>query len=125
MSPSIKVTGNTSGAALWNAHEHKVADLVGLRVDNRSAQDVKVDFLDAFTTDASKTNAAGATQAAEDLGSTTVASGRIRLQLTVPTLESISLGKPDLEEVTFLGKGYARGDLTSDAVVIVASYKLR
>lgn len=125
MSPTVKVTANTSGVAIFNLNEHKTAELLGLRVDNRAAQDVKIDLLDCFTTDASKLNATGATQAAEDLGSTAVASGRIRLQLTVPTLESISLGKPDLEEVTFLGKGYVRGDLTTSDAVIVASYKLR
>jgi hypothetical protein len=122
--PTVKATANTSGALLFNAHEHKVAELVGLRVDNRASQDEKIDLLDCFTTDASKTNATGATQAAEDF-ETYVASGKIRFQLTVPTLEAISLGPSELEEVTFLGKSYVRGSYTTSDCVVVASYKLR
>jgi hypothetical protein len=122
--PTVKQICNTSGLALWSAHEHKVAELVGLRVDNRSAQDEKIELLDCFTTDSSKTNSTGATQAAEDF-ETYVASGKIRFQLTVPTLEAVSLGPSELKEVTFLGKSYVRGSYTTSDCVVVASYKLR
>lgn len=123
--PAIKVTANTSGAALWNAHEHKIGILEGLKIDNPTIYDEKIDLLDAFTTDASKLNSTGATVAAEDLGSTVLASGRVRLQMTVPLGESLSLGKEDLQEVTFLGKAYARGSTTTSDCVVIAQYKLR
>lgn len=125
--PSIKsVSGaHTSGVLLFNAHEHKVADLVGLRIDNSSINNEKIELLDGFTTDAGKLNATGATQAAEDLGTTTVASGLIRLQMTVPAGEFQSLGKEDLREVVFLGAGYVRGSVNTSDCVVVASYKLR
>lgn len=122
--PTVKVTANTSGVALFNPHEHKKASLVGLRINNKAPQDVLVDLLDCFTTDASKTNAAGATQAAEDF-ETYVASGKVRLAVTVPMGEAVSMGPSELEEVTFLGKAYARGDLTTSDCIVVASYKLR
>ena len=122
--PSIKQTANTSGLALWNAHEHKRGILEGLKVDNPSAYDEKIELLDCFSTDASKTTAAGAAQAAEDFASE-VASGKVRLQMTVPTGEFVSLGKEDLEEMTFLGKAYVRGDTTTSDCVVVAHYSLK
>jgi len=121
--PAIKVTANTSGLALWNAHEHKRGVLLGLRVDNPSINDEKIELIDGFKTDASKTNAAGAAQAIEDF-LTDVASGKIRLQMTVPAGDFVSLGKDDLREVTFLGKSYVRGDTTTSDCVVTAMYEL-
>ena len=122
--PSIKTTANTSGLALWNENAHRKAELIGIKIDNQSAYNEKIELLDCFTTDASKTNAAGATQAAEDF-STYVASGKIRLQIPVPSGEFLGLGKEDLEEVTFLGKAYVRGDTTTSDCVVTATYRLK
>lgn len=124
MSPAIKVTANTSGVALWNENEHKKGELQGLKVDNQSANPLKLDLLDCFTTDASKANSTGAVQAAEDF-QTAVASGKIKFQMTVPAGDFVSLGKEDLREVSFLGKAYARGDATTSDAVVIATYKLK
>jgi hypothetical protein len=122
--PAIKTTANTSGAALWNQNTHKKGSLLGLKVDNQSANPMKLDLLDCFTTTASKANSNSATQAAEDF-QTAVASGKVRFQMTVPTGDFVSLGKEDLREVTFLGKAYVRGDATTSDCVVVATYKLK
>ena len=122
--PSIKASANTSGAVLWNAHEHKKGILEGLKVDNQSIYNEKIDLLDCFSTDSGKTNAAGAAQASEDF-ETAVASGKVRLQVTVPAGEFMSFGKEDVKECTFLGKAYVRGDTTTSDCVIVAQYHLK
>jgi len=117
----------TSGypGLLWNAHEHKKAELLGLTVDNQSLADQKVQLFDGFDTDASKTGAAGATQAAEYLKLSGVTSGLIRLQFTVPTGESVKLGEEDCKGIEFLGRGTAVAtSLTSDCVII-AQYRLK
>jgi hypothetical protein len=122
--PSIKQTANTSGALLWNEQSRKKGYLEGLKIDNRSPSDEKIELLDCFTTDASITNATGATQAAEDF-STYVGSGKVRFQTTVPAGGAISLGKEDLKEVNFLGAAYVRGDLTTSDCVVICQYALR
>ena len=124
--PSIKQQANTSGLALWTPTSGAALKgyLKGLKIDNPSIYDEKIELLDCFTTDPSKSNAAGATQAAEDFYAI-VASGKVRFQMTVPAGESVSLGKEDLEEVTFLGKAYVRGSVTTSDAVIIASYQLR
>lgn len=117
----------TSGYAglLWNAHEHKKAELLGLTVDNRSAEEQAVKIYDGFDVNASKTGAADAAQAAEYLMLSGVGSGLIRLQLTVPAGETQKLGKEDCEGIEFLGRATAvASTLTSDCVII-AQYKLR
>lgn len=116
----------TSGYAglLWNAHEHKKVELLGLTVDNQSTAEQRVKLYDGFNTDASKT-AAGVTQAAEYLMLSGVGSGLIRLQVTVPAGETAKLGKEDLAGIEFLGRGTAvASTLTSDAVII-AQYRLK
>lgn len=125
MTPAIKVTANTSGALLWGITSGSALKsiLQGLKIDNKSPNDLTVDLLDCFTTDSSKTNAAGAAQGAEDFA-TIVASGKVRFQATIPPGEFQSFGKEDLVEVTFLGKAYARTNSTTSDAVIVASYKL-
>jgi len=122
--PSTKsVSGaHTSGVSLWNAHEHKKSILDGLKIDNQSIYDEKIEVIDCFATDAAKTAAAGATQAAEDFR--TVTSGKVRFQMTVPTGEFQSLGPDDLKEETFLGTVYVRGSTNSPDCVVVASYRL-
>lgn len=122
--PSIEQTAYTSGKALWNMHEHKKGILDGLKIDNKSIYDEKISLYDGFTTDSSKTNAAGAAQASEDLGTSHVLSGKVRLQVTVPSGEFISFGKEDLQEITFLGKAWVMGDTTSSDCIVVAQYHL-
>ena len=122
--PAIQVSANTSGSALWNQQLHKRGELVGLKVNNRHTQDVTIDLLDCFTTNASTVAASAAAQAVEDFN-TIVGSGRPRGKITVPVGELVSLGKADLEETTFLGKAYARADILTANCVIVATYKLK
>jgi len=117
----------TSGypGLLWNYHEHKKAELLGLTVDNQSIAEQTVKLYDGFDTDASKTGAAGATQAAEYLKLSGVTSGLIRLQLTVPAGETQKLGDEDCKGIEFLGRGTAvASTLTSDCVII-AQYRLK
>lgn len=123
----VQAYPSTSGypGLLFNAHEHKGAELLGLTVDNQSTYNQTVKLHDGFNTDASKTGAAGATQAAEYLKLSGVGSGLIRLQLTVPAGESVKLGKEDCEGIEFLGRATAvASTLTSDCVII-AQYKLK
>lgn len=121
--PAIRATANTSGAALWTptSGSHWKAKLDGLKIDNQSPNAEKIELLDCFTTDPSKTNAAGATQNAEDFN-TIVASGKIRLQVTVPPAEFVSLGEEDLKGHDFFGTVYVRGDTVSSDCVVVAQY---
>ena len=125
--PTKQVTAYpyTSGypGLLFNEHVHKKVELLGLTVDNQSAADQKVQLYDGFDTVASKTGAAGATQAAEYLKLSGVTSGLIRLQLTVPAGETQKLGKEDCKGIEFLGRGTAVAtSLTSDCVII-AQYR--
>ena len=127
--PTKQVTAYpyTSGypGLLWNYHEHKKAELLGLTVDNQSIAEQTVKLYDGFDTDASKTGAAGATQAAEYLKLSGVTSGLIRLQLTVPAGETQKLGDEDCKGIEFLGRGTAvASTLTSDCVII-AQYRLK
>jgi hypothetical protein len=122
--PSVKQTVSTSGLVLWNAHEHKVAELVGLRIDNAVSGDIRIDLLDCFSTDASKANATGAAQASEDF-ETYVASGKVRWSRTLVSGVQVSEGPSELKEVSFLGKAYVRGSLTTSDAIVVASYKLK
>lgn len=124
--PSIKATLDTSGAVLFTITSGAGLKgiLKGLKIDNQSAYDEKIELLDCFTTDASKGVAAGAVQAAEDFLNI-VASGKVRFQMTVPSLEFQSLGKEDLKEVSFFGKAYLRGSTTTSDCVVVAQYSLK
>lgn len=122
--PAIKQTMNTSGLALWNAHEHKKGELLGLTIDNQHTAEEQVKLYDCFTTDAS-TAQAGTTQAAENLGTTHPLSGKVRLQLTVPTGESVSLGQEDLKGTEFLGAGYVVGSVETSDCIVIARYQLK
>lgn len=124
--PAIKATLDTSGAVLFTITSGAglKGKLDGLKIDNQSAYDEKIELLDCFTTDASKGVAAGAAQGAEDfLG--IVASGKVRLQMTVPSLEFQSLGPDDLKGIGFLGKAYVRGNTTTSDCVVVCQYSLK
>jgi len=116
----------TSGYAglLWNAHEHKKAELLGLTVDNKYTAEQTIKLYDGFDTDAS-TVQDGTAQAAEYLMLSGVGSGLIRLQLTVPAGESVKLGKEDCEGIEFLGRGTAVASALSSDCVIIVQYKLR
>lgn len=124
--PTVQVQAYTSGYAglLWNANKHKKGELLGLTIDNKHSVPETIQLFDGFTTDASKIGSTGATQAAEDLGTTNVLSGKIRLQITVPAGETQKLGKEDLVETTFLGKATAIASAESSDVIIIAQYKL-
>lgn len=123
----VQAYPSTSGfaGALWNAHEHKRAELLGLTIDNQSPDDQTVKLMDGFATDASETGAADAAKAAEYLGVSNVISGFTRLQITVPATESVKLGEKDCKGIEFLGRGTAiASTLTSDCVII-AQYRLK
>ena len=124
--PAITVTANTSGAQAWALTSGSAfkGHLEGLKIDNRSVNAEKIEGLDCFTTDASKTNAAGAAQAAEDFQSI-VGSGKVRFQVTVPANEFVSLGKEDLKEINFLGTAYIRGSVTTSDCVVTVQYSIK
>ncbi|GAJ03297.1 unnamed protein product, partial [marine sediment metagenome] len=62
---------------------------------------------------------------AEPLGSINVASGLIRLELTVPAGETQKLGKEDCEGIEFLGRANAIADTITSKCIIIAQYKLK
>jgi len=110
---------------LFSAHQHKRAELLGLTIDNQHTAALKIQLYDGFVTDASKTGAAGATQAAEFKGTSSVLSGLIRLELTVPAGDTQKLGKEDCEGIEFLGRGNVVADTTTSDCIIIAQYKLK
>jgi len=116
-------SGGIGSGVLWNAHAHKRAELLGLTIDNQHTAEEKIQLYDGFATDASKTGAAGATQAAEHLGTSNVQSGFIRFELTVPAGESVKLGEPDCKGIEFLGRANAIASTTTSDCVIIAQYK--
>ncbi|MBA7682512.1 hypothetical protein ES703_90862 [subsurface metagenome] len=117
--------GGIGSGLLWNAHKHKRAELLGLTIDNQDTAPQTIKLYDGFVTDASKTGAAGATQAAELLGTSSVLSGLIRLELTVPAGESQKVGKEDCEGIEFLGRANAIAETTTSDCIIIAQYKLK
>lgn len=124
--PDISLVSGFAGIGsglLFNAHRHKRAELLGLTIDNQSVDDQTVKLYDGFATDASRTGAAGTAQPAEYLGASNVLSGLIRLQLTVPTGESIKLGEPDCKGIEFLGRANAMASTHTSDCVIIAQYK--
>jgi len=126
--PTKKVQAypSTSGypGLLWNVHEHKKAELLGLTVDNQHSAAETVQIYDGFDTDASKAAATGATQAAEYLKLSGVTSGLVRLQVTVPAGETVKLGQEDLKGIEFLGRATAVASALSSDCVIIAQYRL-
>ena len=124
--PAKQVQAYTSGhtGLLWNAHEHKKGILLGLTIDNQHSAEEKIKLYDCFTTDASKTGSTGATQAAENLGTTHVLSGKIALQMTVPAGDTQKLGKEDCAGIEFLGKVTVIASAETSDCVVIAQYKL-
>ncbi|GAI08124.1 unnamed protein product [marine sediment metagenome] len=125
--PTKQVQAYHSGYAglLWNAHEHKRAELLGLTVDNQHTAEQKIKLYDGFDTDASKAAATGAIQAAEYLMLSGVGSGLIRLQLTVPAGETIKLGEEDCKGIEFLGRATAVASALSSDCIVIAQYQLK
>jgi len=117
------VSGGIGSGILWNAHKHKRAELLGLTIDNQYSAEEKIQLHDGFVTDASKTGAAGATQAAEFLGTSNVQSGFIRFEITVPAGESVKVGKEDCEGIEFLGRANAIAGVTTSDCIILVQYK--
>lgn len=124
--PVAKQDAYTSGRLLFElvSGGPKRAILEGLKIDNQSIYDQKIELYDCFTTDGSRTAAAGATQAGEDFA-TNVLSGKVRLQITVPIGEFVSLPKEDLRGIEFLGKAYAVASTTISDCVVIAQYRLK
>ena len=114
-----------SGARLWNEGRHKRAELLGLTIDNQHAAPVTMKLYDCFVTDASRTGAAGAAQAAEYLGVSGILSGLLRIQLTVPAGETHKLGEPDCKGIEFLGEARGLADVHTSDCVVICQYKLR
>ena len=126
MSTIAAVSGShTSGSALWNIHEHKKGELLGLKIDNQSIYNLKLELMDCFDSDAGKLGSTGATQAAEDLGDTAAASGKRRLQVTVPAGDFLSLGEEDLRGIEFLGAPKVIGSTVTSDCVVVAQYRMK
>lgn len=126
--PTAKQTANASGliasgARLWNEEIHKRAELLGLTIDNQSTVQQTVKLFDCFATDASKTGAADATQAAEYLGVSGILSGLLRLQITAPVGETQKLGQEDLAGVEFLGQALGLASTHTSDCVIIAQYR--
>lgn len=111
-----RVTATTVAAALASETPNAVIKPTGLKVDNKSAQDVTVKLEDSFSTVACKTTA-GADHAAETLTTTS----RIgKLPVTVKAGQSISLGEDDLKDIKFIGDMYHVEDvIESDCVIVV------
>jgi hypothetical protein len=122
--PSARQTANTSGLVLVNPHKHKVVMLEGVKVNNQSNSDLLLKFVDQFTSDASKTMAAEAVQAAEALGTGHPLSGKVRLEMTVPSAEFLSLGECDVKGIRFLGGCAVIADTQTSDCVVVAQYRL-
>jgi len=122
--PAIQQDACTSGRLLWQEQKHKKAELLGLTVDNQSDSPETVKLYDCFTAISGVFASGGAAQAQEDLGTTDVLSGKIRLQLTVPVGETVKLGEPDCKGIEFLGKVYVVAGVTETGCIICAQYKL-
>lgn len=110
---------------LWSEHKHKRAELLGFTTENQSTVPQKIKLYDGFVTDASKTLAAGATQAAEYLGASNLQSGLIRLEMTVPAGEVVKLSEQECKGIEFIGRANAVADTTTSDCIIIAQYKLK
>jgi hypothetical protein len=120
-----QVTANTAGALLWNERTHHKAELLGLTIDNQYTAPQKIQLYDGFTTTSGYFMSGAAAQGMEDLGSTNVLSGKIRLQVTVPAGETQKLGKEDLAGTEFLGKATVVASAISSDCVVIAQYNFK
>jgi len=117
----------TSGYAglLWNTHEHKKAELLGLSIDNKHTALETIQLYDGFDTDASKVDSTGATQAKEYLMLSGVGSGLIRFQMSVPAAESVKLGEEDCKGIEFLGRATAVASVLSSDCIVIVQYRMK
>ncbi len=124
---TARTTAYTSGhvGLLWNEHPHMKADLLGLTVDNQHTAPATVKLYDCFTVSSGKAGATGTPMAEEDLGTTNVLSGKVRLQVTVPSGETVKLGGEDCQGTEFLGKVTAIADVETSDCVVIAQYRLK
>lgn len=120
--PTVQQTANTSGLSLWTEALHRKVQLVGLQIDNRSLYNEMIQVYDCFLTTSGRLVSGGAAGSQEDFDTYT-ASGKIKLQVSVPAGEVMSLGEEDLKEAEFLGDGRVVGDTTTSDCVIVARYR--
>ncbi|KKN87054.1 hypothetical protein LCGC14_0263240 [marine sediment metagenome] len=116
-------SGGIGSGILWNAHRHKKAELLGLTIDNQSVANQTVSLYDGFVTIASRVGATGVVQAIEFLGVSNVISGLVRLQITVPTGETVKLGEEDCKGIEFIGRVNAMASTTTSDCVIIAQYQ--
>jgi len=121
--PAVQQTANTSGLTLWNEHIHRKGILVGLKVDNRSTYNEALKFYDCFLTTSGRLVSGGAAEAREDFDTHT-ASGKVRVELSVPAGEFVSLSEDDLNEAVFLGDARVVGSTTTSDCIVVAQYRL-
>lgn len=107
---TARTTSHTTATTLFTAPEHQRGVITGINIDNQSAAACKLILQDVFTPDAS-------------VGQTSPSAQTIaRLQITVATLQSVSIDKNSLENVKILGIAKILGDAISTSVVIVANY---
>jgi hypothetical protein len=96
----------------------------GLKIDNRYAGTVLIKLMDQFTTEASKTMAADAVQAAEVLGTGHPLSGVVRFEATMPAGAFQNFDKADMEQLKFLGGCAVEADVQTSDCVVIAQYHL-
>lgn len=123
--PTKKETADTAGKTLWNEHIHKKAVLTGVQINNKSEYNEDLSFRDCFLAMSSKACSGGGAIAPEYLGVSGFASGLVKLEVSVPAGEFVSLGEEDLKNCEFIGKGAVIGSATTSDCVVVAQYQLR
>jgi len=115
---SIVVNARTAGATLWNVHEHKKGELLGLKVDNDTVQPETIQVRDTFTTDTGYTSGGSAYTGV-------LTSGYGRLRITVPAGDVVSLGEEDLKGIEYLGMAVAVASVEASGCIITAQYRLK
>lgn len=123
--PTARTTAYISGHSglLWNQQVHKKADLLGLTIDNRHTSLETIKLYDCFTATSGKAGATGTAMSQEDLGTTHVLSGKVRLEVTVPASETLKLGQEDCKGIEFLGKVSVIASVETSDCVIIAQYQ--
>lgn len=125
--PTARTIAYISGHAglLWNQHVHKKAELEGLTIDNQHIAEETIKLYDCFTATSGKAGATGTAMSQEDLGTTNVLSGKVRLQMTVPAAETVKLGQEDCKGIEFLGKVSVIASVETSDCVVIAQYHLK
>lgn len=114
------VNAQTTGMDLWAEHEHKKGHLLGLKVDNKSANPETVSLMDNFATDSGYTSGGSAYSTQSLISGSAIK----KFQVTVPAGDSISLGEEDCKGLEFLGRTAALGSVTASGCLITAQYEL-